>query len=43
MAFAARAPDPVFVLPRGGVRDWPVIEAWAREIASQLREPVATA
>lgn len=29
------------VLPPGDFREWPLIEAWAREIAGQLREPVA--
>lgn len=32
------------ILPAGDFREWPVIEAWAREIAAQLREtmePVA--
>lgn len=30
------------VLPPGDFREWPAIEAWASEIASQLREPVPT-
>ena len=33
------------VLPAGDYRDWPAIEAWAQEIASELRQapaPVAT-
>jgi menaquinone-dependent protoporphyrinogen oxidase len=28
------------ILPEGDFREWPVIEAWAREIATTLREPV---
>ena len=28
------------ILPEGDFRDWPAIEAWARTIASDLREPV---
>jgi menaquinone-dependent protoporphyrinogen oxidase len=28
-------------LPTGDFREWPVIEAWAREIADELRTPVA--
>lgn len=31
------------ILPAGDFREWPVIEAWAREIALQLREPVPVA
>jgi menaquinone-dependent protoporphyrinogen oxidase len=30
------------LLPPGDFRDWAVIDAWAREIAGALREPVAT-
>lgn len=29
------------ILPTGDYREWPLIEEWAREIANQLREPVA--
>ena len=29
------------ILPAGDFRDWPAIEAWAREIADVLREPIA--
>ena len=29
------------ILPAGDFREWPVIEQWAREIANQLRTPVA--
>lgn len=29
------------LLPAGDFREWPLIEAWAREIADQLRAPVA--
>ncbi len=28
------------VLPPGDFREWPAIEAWAREIAAELRSPV---
>lgn len=28
------------ILPAGDFREWPLIEAWAREIADQLRVPV---
>lgn len=31
------------VLPTGDFRDWPVIEAWAREIAAQLPAPATVA
>jgi menaquinone-dependent protoporphyrinogen oxidase len=31
------------VLPPGDFRDWPAIEGWAREIASQLKEAVPVA
>ena len=27
------------MLPTGDFREWPVIEAWAREIAAELRVP----
>ena len=29
------------ILPAGDFREWPVIEEWAREIANELRTPVA--
>ena len=29
------------ILPSGDFRDWPLIELWAREIADQVRTPVA--
>lgn len=29
------------ILPPGDYREWPAIEAWAREIAAQLPQPVA--
>jgi menaquinone-dependent protoporphyrinogen oxidase len=29
------------ILPSGDFRDWPAIEAWAREISEELRLPVA--
>ena len=31
------------ILPPGDFREWPVIEAWAREIAAELRSPVPVA
>jgi menaquinone-dependent protoporphyrinogen oxidase len=30
-------------LPAGDFREWPVIEAWARQIAEELIEPVPVA
>src|SRR5262245_40577135 len=41
--FVRMMPGAKSILPPGDFRDWPAIEAWAREIASELRTPVATA
>src|SRR5262245_26600212 len=40
--FVRMMPGSKGILPPGDFREWPVIEAWAREIASQVRQPVAT-
>ena len=39
--FVRMMPGSGKILPEGDFRDWPAIEAWAREIANAITEPVA--
>jgi len=39
--FVRLMPGSKGILPAGDFRDWPAVEAWARGIATALREPVA--
>lgn len=39
--FVNRMPAARDALPHGDFRDWPEIEAWAREIAAELGQPAA--